>query len=175
LKGVCDVCGSRYYSADLLHAVDDIATGTKAVRENRRDPGSTPIASVRLESKLVRLIPCHQRCADYSGHWNPGQGCNLQFARAASADDCAMRLIAVRYTSASGSAVGQAINRQSLPAGSSPGLWRTSVSSTAEYLRRDSLFLEIADLFCSEPSRCLILRHPRLLACLFEKNADFEI
>lgn len=25
--GVCDECGSRYYSADILHAVHDIATG----------------------------------------------------------------------------------------------------------------------------------------------------
>ena len=27
--GVCDVCGNRYYSADILHAVHDIATGVK--------------------------------------------------------------------------------------------------------------------------------------------------
>jgi YgiT-type zinc finger domain-containing protein len=27
--GVCDVCGNRYYSADILHAVHDIATGIK--------------------------------------------------------------------------------------------------------------------------------------------------
>jgi YgiT-type zinc finger domain-containing protein len=27
--GVCDSCGSRYYSADTLHAVNDIANGTK--------------------------------------------------------------------------------------------------------------------------------------------------
>jgi YgiT-type zinc finger domain-containing protein len=27
--GVCDECGSRYYSADILHAVHDIATGTR--------------------------------------------------------------------------------------------------------------------------------------------------
>jgi YgiT-type zinc finger domain-containing protein len=25
--GVCDVCGNRYYSADILHMVNDIATG----------------------------------------------------------------------------------------------------------------------------------------------------
>jgi len=25
--GVCDACGNRYYSADVLHAVHDIATG----------------------------------------------------------------------------------------------------------------------------------------------------
>ena len=27
--GVCDVCGLRYYSAEILHAVHDIATGAK--------------------------------------------------------------------------------------------------------------------------------------------------
>jgi YgiT-type zinc finger domain-containing protein len=27
--GVCDTCGSRYYSADILHTVHDIATGAK--------------------------------------------------------------------------------------------------------------------------------------------------
>jgi YgiT-type zinc finger domain-containing protein len=27
--GVCDVCGARYYSAEILHAVHDVATGAK--------------------------------------------------------------------------------------------------------------------------------------------------
>ncbi|HKR12062.1 MAG TPA: YgiT-type zinc finger protein [Pyrinomonadaceae bacterium] len=27
--GVCDACGMRYYSADILHEVHDIATGVK--------------------------------------------------------------------------------------------------------------------------------------------------
>jgi YgiT-type zinc finger domain-containing protein len=27
--GVCDTCGIRYYSAEILHAVHDIATGAK--------------------------------------------------------------------------------------------------------------------------------------------------
>jgi YgiT-type zinc finger domain-containing protein len=27
--GVCDVCGNRYYSAEIFHAVQDIATGAK--------------------------------------------------------------------------------------------------------------------------------------------------
>lgn len=27
--GVCNACGMRYYSADILHAVHDIATGVK--------------------------------------------------------------------------------------------------------------------------------------------------
>jgi len=27
--GVCDVCGNRYYSADILHAVQEVATGLK--------------------------------------------------------------------------------------------------------------------------------------------------
>jgi len=28
--GVCDVCGNRYYSADLIRSVHDIASGAKA-------------------------------------------------------------------------------------------------------------------------------------------------
>ncbi len=27
--GVCDICGNRYYTADILHAVNGIATGVK--------------------------------------------------------------------------------------------------------------------------------------------------
>ena len=27
--GVCDHCGARYYSAEILHAVHDVATGAK--------------------------------------------------------------------------------------------------------------------------------------------------
>jgi YgiT-type zinc finger domain-containing protein len=27
--GVCDICGIRYYSAEILHAVHDVATGAK--------------------------------------------------------------------------------------------------------------------------------------------------
>lgn len=27
--GVCDTCGNRYYSAEILHAVHDIATGKR--------------------------------------------------------------------------------------------------------------------------------------------------
>ena len=27
--GVCETCGNRYYTADLLHAVHDIATGKR--------------------------------------------------------------------------------------------------------------------------------------------------
>ena len=32
--GICDICGNRYYSAETLHAVHDIATG-------KRPPDST--------------------------------------------------------------------------------------------------------------------------------------
>lgn len=28
--GVCDTCGNRYYSADILHTVHVVATGAKA-------------------------------------------------------------------------------------------------------------------------------------------------
>jgi YgiT-type zinc finger domain-containing protein len=27
--GICDVCGNRYYSADILHTVHEIAAGTR--------------------------------------------------------------------------------------------------------------------------------------------------
>jgi YgiT-type zinc finger domain-containing protein len=27
--GICDVCGNRYYTADILHTVHEIATGQK--------------------------------------------------------------------------------------------------------------------------------------------------
>jgi YgiT-type zinc finger domain-containing protein len=27
--GVCDVCGNRYYSADIIHAVHEIAVGVR--------------------------------------------------------------------------------------------------------------------------------------------------
>lgn len=28
--GVCEACGNRYYTADILHTVHDIATGKRA-------------------------------------------------------------------------------------------------------------------------------------------------
>lgn len=37
--GICDKCGNRYYSADILHAVHDIATG-------KRRPERTEIVAV---------------------------------------------------------------------------------------------------------------------------------
>ena len=36
--GVCDICGNRYYSADILHAVHEIATGAKAPDRNETVP-----------------------------------------------------------------------------------------------------------------------------------------
>lgn len=36
--GVCDSCGNRYYSADILHAVHEIATGKKAAKRNEVIP-----------------------------------------------------------------------------------------------------------------------------------------
>ena len=40
--GVCDQCGNRYYSADILHAVHSIAICTRSIRlqpgnESRRE------------------------------------------------------------------------------------------------------------------------------------------
>jgi YgiT-type zinc finger domain-containing protein len=39
--GVCDVCGNRYYSGDILHTVHEIATG-------RRKPEKTEVIPVAL-------------------------------------------------------------------------------------------------------------------------------
>jgi YgiT-type zinc finger domain-containing protein len=39
--GVCDVCGNRYYSSDILHLVHEIATG-------QRKPERTELIPVAL-------------------------------------------------------------------------------------------------------------------------------
>ncbi len=47
--GICDVCGNRYYTADILHAVHEIATG-------RRQPERTeliPVAHLDLENLVA--------------------------------------------------------------------------------------------------------------------------
>ncbi len=47
--GICDVCGNRYYTADILHAVHEIATG-------RRQPERTeliPVAHLAPESLVA--------------------------------------------------------------------------------------------------------------------------
>ena len=36
--GICDACGSRYYSAEILHAVHDIATGAKPYERTEEIP-----------------------------------------------------------------------------------------------------------------------------------------
>jgi YgiT-type zinc finger domain-containing protein len=36
--GVCDLCGTRYYSADILHAVNYIATGTRPFDKTEEIP-----------------------------------------------------------------------------------------------------------------------------------------
>jgi YgiT-type zinc finger domain-containing protein len=36
--GVCDLCGTRYYSADILHAVNDIATDTRPFDKTEEIP-----------------------------------------------------------------------------------------------------------------------------------------
>jgi YgiT-type zinc finger domain-containing protein len=38
--GVCDACGMRYYSAEILHEVHDIATGAKAFDRIEKIPVS---------------------------------------------------------------------------------------------------------------------------------------
>lgn len=36
--GVCDSCGSRYYSADIVHAVHEIATGKRPAERTEQVP-----------------------------------------------------------------------------------------------------------------------------------------
>lgn len=36
--GVCNNCGNRYYTADILHVVHDIATGIRTVEKTERIP-----------------------------------------------------------------------------------------------------------------------------------------
>ena len=36
--GVCDRCGNRYYSADILHAVHDISTGNRKSERTEEVP-----------------------------------------------------------------------------------------------------------------------------------------
>jgi len=36
--GGCDVCGNRYYSADILHAVHDIAIGRRVAERTEQVP-----------------------------------------------------------------------------------------------------------------------------------------
>lgn len=46
--GVCDNCGNRYYSADILHAVHAIVTGAKVPQRTEQ----IPVA--HLESSTLR-------------------------------------------------------------------------------------------------------------------------
>jgi YgiT-type zinc finger domain-containing protein len=36
--GVCDSCGNRYYAAEILHAVHEIATGRRAAERTESIP-----------------------------------------------------------------------------------------------------------------------------------------
>ena len=65
--GVCDLCGNRYYSADILHTVHDIAAGIKLPERTEAVPvshlaqkkGSLVIRVVRIlliHKKIVRLV-----------------------------------------------------------------------------------------------------------------------
>jgi len=36
--GVCDSCGNRYYTADILHAVHEIATGKRSPERTEEIP-----------------------------------------------------------------------------------------------------------------------------------------
>jgi YgiT-type zinc finger domain-containing protein len=36
--GVCNLCGNRYYSADILHTVHEIATGIRVPERTERVP-----------------------------------------------------------------------------------------------------------------------------------------
>jgi hypothetical protein len=48
--GVCDVCGDRYYSAEILHTVHEIATG-------RRLPERTEAVPVDHAGQASALVP----------------------------------------------------------------------------------------------------------------------
>jgi YgiT-type zinc finger domain-containing protein len=48
--GVCDVCGDRYYSADILHTVHEIATG-------RRQPERTEAVPVAYAGQVGVAVP----------------------------------------------------------------------------------------------------------------------
>jgi YgiT-type zinc finger domain-containing protein len=36
--GVCDICGNRYYNADILHTVHELATGKRAPERTAEVP-----------------------------------------------------------------------------------------------------------------------------------------
>ena len=36
--GVCEICGSRYYGAEILHTVHDVATGAKPFERTEAIP-----------------------------------------------------------------------------------------------------------------------------------------
>ena len=38
--GICDTCGNRYYSANILHTVHEIATGEKSPERTEQIPVS---------------------------------------------------------------------------------------------------------------------------------------
>lgn len=38
--GICDSCGNRYYSADILHMVHQLATGQKVAERNELVPAA---------------------------------------------------------------------------------------------------------------------------------------
>ncbi len=44
--GVCNNCGNRYYSADILHRVNDVATGKTPVERVEQ----IPVVQVRLSA-----------------------------------------------------------------------------------------------------------------------------
>ena len=48
--GVCDGCGDRYYSAEILHTVHEIATG-------RRQPDRTEAVPVAYAGQASALVP----------------------------------------------------------------------------------------------------------------------
>ena len=43
--GVCDSCGARYYSAEILHAVNEIANGTRPFERVEKIPVAHLVSS----------------------------------------------------------------------------------------------------------------------------------
>ena len=51
--GVCDRCGNRYYSADILHAVHEIATGKRMPERTE----AVPVAHLGRPDEPLQATP----------------------------------------------------------------------------------------------------------------------
>ena len=58
--GVCDRCGNRYYSADILHMVHEVATGAKSPDRTEQIPVAH-LKSAQLCAKYDKIILLESR------------------------------------------------------------------------------------------------------------------